>query len=235
MVVATSRPLRTSRARTSPAQATSMETPDHAAAAPVAIRTPRAAAPKCSRSAPISSEKASWKVQAFGARESSRYSLARRTTLRSPLARGTKRSLALHAKTPPGHPPPTIVSRVRASDMTRTSSDSRRTHDCVERSQSRALGHPPAHAGGTTSARLAGEGHPQLVAAGAATGPHEAELEVPAAREALQLPRHERRQGPRPLLAALQELREVPTHQHRRAAPWDDEQVLVTMFLIPVR
>ncbi len=54
--------------------------------------------------------------------------------------------------------------------------------------------------------------------AAAAAGPHEAELEVPAAREALELPLHERRQRPRPLLAAPQELREVATHQHRRVA-----------------
>jgi hypothetical protein len=40
----------------------------------------------------------------------------------------------------------------------------------------------------------------------------------PAAREALQLPLHERRQRPRPLLAAPQKLRQVPTHQHRRVA-----------------
>lgn len=37
---------------------------------------------------------------------------------------------------------------------------------------SRALGHPPAHARWTASARLAGKRHPQLVAADAATGPH---------------------------------------------------------------
>ena len=41
-----------------------------------------------------------------------------------------------------------------------------------------------------------------VVAAGAAAGPHKAELEVTAAREALQLPLHERWQRPRPLLAA---------------------------------
>jgi len=52
----------------------------------------------------------------------------------------------------------------------------RRQH--VVHQQRSALDHPPAHARRAKSARLAGEGHPQLVAAGAAAGPHEAELEV---------------------------------------------------------
>jgi len=42
-------------------------------------------------------------------------------------------------------------------------------------------------------------------------------LEVPAARETQKLALHELRQRPGPLIAAPQELREVPTHQQRRA------------------
>ena len=50
--------------------------------------------------------------------------------------------------------------------------------------------------------------------------PHNSGLRIiPAAREALELRLHERRQRPRPLLAALEELREVATHQHRRCRP----------------
>ena len=58
-------------------------------------------------------------------------------------------------------------------------------HRAREREHPLPVGHPPAHARGTASARFAGEGHPQLVAAAAATGPHEAELGLEPVSQAL--------------------------------------------------
>ena len=75
--------------------------------------------------------------------------------------------------------------------------------DAAGRGQTR--GQAGSHAGVAEQDGPAGRGDAREGAA--ATGPHEAELEVTAAREARRLPLHERRQRPRPLLAALDELR----------------------------
>jgi len=81
-----------------------------------------------------------------------------------------------------------------------------------------ALGHPSAHARRTEPAAPAREGHPQLVAAGAARCPHEALLKVTAAREPIELRLDELRQRVPGLFEAREQARQMPAHKHGRVA-----------------
>src|SRR5690606_14493268 len=75
--------------------------------------------------------------------------------------------------------------------------------------QRRRLAHAAPHTRRTDPTALAGEGHPQRVAAAPALGDEETLLEVAAGRECLDLVAHESGQGPGVHLDALAKRRPV--------------------------